>query len=57
MGIIVFVSLLMVLVTLIGVWHHIASTWIFLLDVAVWLAFDYSVNYFIHRNHSQRFEK
>ncbi len=57
MGIIVFVSLLMVLVTLIGVWHHIASTWIFLIDVLVWLAFDYSVNYFIHRNHSQRFEK
>jgi UDP-N-acetylmuramyl pentapeptide phosphotransferase/UDP-N-acetylglucosamine-1-phosphate transferase len=57
MGIIVSVSLLMVLVTLAGVWYHIPSTWIFLLDVAVWLAFDYSVNYFIHRTHSQRFEK
>ena len=57
MGIIVSVSLLMVLVTLAGVWYHIPSTWIFLLDVAVWLAFDYSVNYFVHRNHSQRFEK
>ena len=56
MGIIVSVSLLMVLVTLAGVWYHIPSTWIFFLDVVVWLAFDYSVNYFIHRNHSQRFE-
>ena len=57
MAVIALVSLLIVSATLVGVFYHIPSTWIFLIDVAIWLAFDYSVNYFIYRNHRQRFEK
>ena len=57
MAVIVLVSLTIVLATLIGVHFHLQSTWIFLIDLAIWLIFDYLVNIFIYRNHRQRFEK
>ncbi len=57
MAVIVLVSLIIVLSTLIGVYYHIPSTWIFLIDLGIWLLFDYLVNLFIYRNHRQRFEK
>ena len=56
MGVLVFISLLIVLVTMLGVHLQLGSTWIFCIDVVVWLIFDYTVNYFIHLNHRQKYE-
>lgn len=50
------VSLLIILVTILGVHLCLGSTWIFLIDLGVWLIFDYTVNYFIHKNHRKRYE-
>lgn len=56
MFVLILVSLTMVLITIWAVWVRIPTTWIFFIDVAFWLAFDYTVNYFIHKNHRQRYE-
>lgn len=56
MGVLVMVSLLIVLMTLVGVCHQWGTTWIFLIDLGVWLVFDYTANYFIHKNHRQKYE-
>ena len=52
----VLTSLVIVLVTIWSVWMHIPTTWIFFIDLGVWLLFDYSVNYFIYKNHRLRYE-
>lgn len=56
MLILILASLTMVLITIWAVWMRISTTWIFFIDVGFWLAFDYTVNYFIYRNHRQRYE-
>jgi len=56
MGVLVALSALIVVVTVVGVRLHVGTTWLFLIDLAVWLIFDYSVNGFIYRNHSKRYE-
>ena len=56
MLILILASLTMVLITIWAVWVRISTTWIFFIDVGFWLAFDYTVNYFIYRNHRQRYE-
>lgn len=56
MFVLILVSLTMVLITIWAVWVRIPTTWIFFIDVAFWLAFDYTVNYFIYKNHRQRYE-
>lgn len=56
MFILILVSVAMVLITIWAVWVRIPTTWIFFIDVAFWLAFDYTVNYFIYKNHRQRYE-
>ena len=56
MAIIVLVSLCIILVTKCCVDLRIGNTWIVLIDVAIWLVFDYTVNYFIHHNHRLRYE-
>ena len=56
MFILLLVSVAMVLITIWAVWVRIPTTWIFFIDVAFWLAFDYTVNYFIYKNHRQRYE-
>ncbi len=56
MLILVVVSLSIILVTKWCVDLRIGNTWIFFIDVAIWLAFDYTVNYFIHHNHRLRYE-
>ena len=56
MGVLVLMSLLIVLVTMLGVYLQLGSTWIFGIDVLVWLVFDYTVNYFIHLNHREKYE-
>ena len=56
MLILILASLTMVLITIWAVWVRISATWIFFIDVGFWLAFDYTVNYFIYRNHRQRYE-
>ena len=56
MLILVLVSLSIVLVTKWCVDERIDNTWIFFIDLGVWLVFDYTVNYFIHRNHRLRYE-
>ena len=56
MLILVLVSLSIVLVTKWCVDERIDTTWIFFIDLGVWLVFDYTVNYFIHRNHRLRYE-
>ena len=52
----VLASLVMVLITIWSVWMHIPTTWIFFIDLGFWLAFDYTVNYFISKNHRLRYE-
>ncbi len=56
MAVLIMTSLLIVLVTMLGVWLHLESTWIFLIDLGVWLVFDYTINYFIHKNHRKIYE-
>ena len=56
MAVLIMTSLLIVLVTMLGVWLHLGSTWIFLIDLGVWLIFDYTINYFIHKNHRKIYE-
>ena len=56
MAVLIMTSLLIVLVTMLGVWLHLGSTWIFLIDLGVWLVFDYTINYFIHKNHRKIYE-
>lgn len=56
MLILILASLTMVLITIWAVWVRISTTWIFFIDVGFWLAFDYTVNYFIYRNHRLRYE-
>ena len=56
MAIIVLVSLCIIIVTKCCVDLRIGNTWIVLIDVAIWLVFDYTVNYFIHHNHRLRYE-
>ena len=56
MAILILVSLFIVMVTMLGVHFGLGNTWIFLVDLAVWLLFDYAVNYFIHKNHRKRYE-
>ena len=56
MAVLIMTSLLIVLVTMLGVWLHMGSTWIFLIDLGVWLIFDYTINYFIHKNHRKIYE-
>lgn len=56
MLILVLVSLSIILVTKWCVDLRIGTTWIFLIDVGIWLVFDYTVNYFIHNNHRLRYE-
>ena len=56
MAILVFLSLLIVLVTMGGVWLCLSTTVIFLIDLAIWLVFDSTVNFFIHRNHRLTYE-
>ena len=52
----VLASLSIVLITIWSVWMHIPTTWIFFIDVCFWLAFDYTVNYFICKNHRLCYE-
>jgi hypothetical protein len=56
MAVLVMVSLLIVLVTILGVDLHLGATLIFLVDLGVWLIFDYTANYFIHKNHRKKYE-
>lgn len=56
MAILVTCSLTLILATVLGAWCRIASTWIFLFDVLLWMVFDYIVNIFIQKNHCQQFE-
>lgn len=56
MLILVLLSLGIVLITKWCVDERIDTTWIFFIDLGVWLVFDYTVNYFIHRNHRLRYE-
>lgn len=56
MAVLIMTSLLIVLVTMLGVWLHLGSTWIFLIDLGVWFVFDYTINYFIHKNHRKIYE-
>ena len=56
MAVLIMTSLLIVLVTMLGVWLHLGSTWIFLIDLGVWFIFDYTINYFIHKNHRKIYE-
>jgi hypothetical protein len=56
MAVLVMVSLLIVLVTILGVDLHLGATLIFLVDLGVWLIFDYTSNYFIHKNHRKKYE-
>jgi hypothetical protein len=35
---------------------QLGATWIFIIDLGVWLAFDYMANYFIHKNHRKKYE-
>lgn len=56
MLILVLTSLIIVLVTMWCVKAQIDTTWIFFIVLGVWLVFDYSVNYFIYKNHRQRYE-
>ncbi len=56
MGVLVMLSLFIVIVTVVGVNLRIGTTLVFLLDLAVWLVFDYSVNYFVFKNHRNRYE-
>lgn len=56
MLILVLVSLSIILITKWCVELRIWTAWIFLIDVGVWLIFDYTVNYFIHNNHRLRYE-
>ena len=56
MAILVNCSLVLILITVLGVWCRIASTWIFLFDVLVWIIFDNIINVFIRKNHRQQFE-
>lgn len=55
MGVLVLMSLLIVLVTMLGVYLKFGNTWVFFIDLAVWFVFDYTVNYFIHLNHEERY--
>jgi UDP-N-acetylmuramyl pentapeptide phosphotransferase/UDP-N-acetylglucosamine-1-phosphate transferase len=52
----VLTSLVIILVTMSCVNAHIGTTWIFLIELALWLAFDYTVNFFIYKNHRLRYE-
>ena len=56
MTVLVFVSLLLVLATMMGVFYHLGTTFVFLIDVLLWLAFDSTVNYYIRKNHRKRYE-
>lgn len=56
MAVLVILSLFIVLVTMLGVYLSFGATLIFFIDLGVWLIFDYSINYFIHRNHRRRYE-
>ena len=56
MLILVLLSLLIVLVTMGCVKFSVGTMWIFFIDLAIWLCFDYTVNYFIHKNHRLRYE-
>lgn len=50
------VSVSLVLITILCVYIRLNATWIFLIDLGIWLVFDYTVNYFIHKNHRSRYE-
>jgi UDP-N-acetylmuramyl pentapeptide phosphotransferase/UDP-N-acetylglucosamine-1-phosphate transferase len=56
MMILVLMSMIFVVVTMWCIRLQIDTTWIFFIVLGVWLAFDYSVNYFIFKNHRQRYE-
>lgn len=56
MAVLVMMSSLIVLITMIGVYLSLDTTLIFFVDLGAWLAFDYSVNYFVHRNHRRKYE-
>ena len=56
MVVLVMVSLVIVLVTIVGVRLQLGATWIFLIGLGVWLLFDYTANYFIHKNHRKKYE-
>ena len=56
MTVLVFVSLLLVLATMMGVFYHLGTTFVFLIDVLLWLVFDSTVNYYIRKNHRKRYE-
>ena len=56
MAVLVMVSLVIVLVTIMGVKLQLGATLIFFICLGVWLLFDYTVNYFIHKNHRKKYE-
>jgi UDP-N-acetylmuramyl pentapeptide phosphotransferase/UDP-N-acetylglucosamine-1-phosphate transferase len=56
MGVLIFMSLLIVLATMLGVKMQVGTMWIFTIDLAVWLIFDYTVNIFIFKNNRKRYE-
>jgi hypothetical protein len=56
MAVLVMVSLVIVLVTMMGVKLQLGATLIFFICLGVWLLFDYTVNYFIHKNHRKKYE-
>lgn len=56
MVVLILMSLAIVLATVMGVRMGVGSMWIFFIDLAVWLIFDYTVNIFIFKNNRQRYE-
>ena len=56
MAVLIFMSMLIVLATILGVKAKVGAMWIFFIDLAVWLIFDYTVNIFIFKNNRQRYE-
>lgn len=52
----ILMSLVIILVTIACVHAHIGITWIFFVELVLWLVFDYTVNYFISKNHRLRYE-
>ena len=56
MAVLVMVSLVIVLMTMVGVKLKLGATLIFFIDLAIWLVFDYTANYYIHKNHRKKYE-